>query len=499
MAKKKKTTRKDSVGIITDMGNTFEEAKEDEDSEKDIIKRDIVFKSITIDGTGDSQSSIDYAIPPVEMDKLYTLYKEDETIAGLIDKTASVASSEKFSFESTRDGAIDKAKDVLKQCYIVLEKTEEGNLVKKRIMAKEFFRYLFTDRQIYNNSYWEVKRSLDGAQMAFVYKDPRYIRVLKNHTGFVEIAGINKYFYNNYTPDRRERQMHRLHYKEGFIKGNEPISSLNKRELIHIRGYGNQYYGLTPLYSIAISSLMQSRSKQLPVNLLGNGMINTPVVTFSGAEVNAASKKEIDTKLRYKAVGTKNAGSPVIIFTASPNSKVDVKGMPKHEFDLDQVKAMYKLGESNVLKRFGFPPEKLSILDNSNRATITESDQIMTEEIVNPIQSLFEYQMNIIFQDDLGLDVEFKFADKIYNIEKLSKVSKEVRGMSANEIRVKILNIAPSDDPLADEIILSNTDRFMSQEPTSATPAAQKDRIGVLKDEIKQLMEMRKQYEHKDD
>lgn len=487
--------KKQTAGMM-DVGNTIYESKKAKNKDKDPIKMDISFKDIDpTSGQTVSETNLQYAIPPTAMEKLYALYKEDETIAGLIDKTASVASSEKIDFTG-REAAISKAVQIMKQTFLVLIKSAEGVIIRKRTPSNEFFKYEFTDFQIYNNAYFEVKRSIDGSNIAFVYKDPRYIRVLKDHLGYVEIKGLQKYYYNNYTSDRRERQLHRLHYTKGLIKGTEVISSVDKKELVQIRGYGNEYYGLSALYSTGTSSLMQTRSKQLPVSLLGNGMLNTPIINFSGAEVSKDNKKEIEEKMKAKVTGHTKSGTPVVLYSTTPGSKIEVKGMPRHEFDLDQVKTMYKLGESNVLKRFGFPPEKLSIIENSNRATITESDQIMTEEIVNPLQSLFEFQFNIIFQEDLNLDVEFKFKDKTYDTEKIAKISRTIKGMTYNEIREKVLRLEKSTNPAADELVISNSERLLG-EPVAATPTAQKDeRINILKDEIDALIELRKNYEH---
>jgi phage portal protein BeeE len=478
------------VGIVYSDDNTDEPEDnkkylkvvfKDVDPDKEKIKKDV-----TIGLEGEDISNIQYAEHPIAMDKLYSLYIEDETIGAGIDKTSKVASSEEITIGSKKEKGneknVEKAKEIIKQTYSTIKKTEQGITVKKKMMNKEFFKYLFTDFQIYANCYFEILRSIDNSEVVFLRKDPQKIYVLKDHLGYVEIDGLKKYYYNNYTPDKADRQNLRLDFKKGYIKGTDKLKKTSIRELVQIRDYGNPYYGVSALYSMAKSSLLQSNAKDLPNNMLGNGMTNTPVITFSGQSVPDAVKEEIETRFKYRATTIKNAGKPIVLYTTSPNSSVDIKGMPSHEFDLDQVKTMYKLGESNVIKRLGIPPEKLSILENSNKATITEAEATMTEEVINPLQSLFEFQMEIILNDDLKLDVTFKFADTFYNIEQMAKVSRNIKGVTTNEIRTLLFNFPKSDDPNADEILISRSDLGLSNLGEVSASTVQKDRIQVLKD-----------------
>ena len=494
-----KITSKDDVGILVleELSSEKSVSKKDkariEDYKRGFCYKDITTSSVVSISDVNKVTNLLYADPIVDPAQLYALYQEDESIAGVIDKISEIASSEKISFGDIKESAQKKAEEVMKSCYLKLYKTKDGRVIRKRLMAKEFFKYLFTDYQIYLNCFFEVARSLDGKSIVFIYKDAKYMRVLKDQTGYVEIRGLDHYYYNNYSPIASERAKFNLHYNDGLKKEKElPIAQPYRREIVHIRGYGNEYYGLSKLYQLGSSSLMQINSKKLPNAMFRNGMINTPIITFSGASVSKENKKEIEDKFKYRALGTDKAGTPVILFTTTPNSEVKVDGMPKHDFTLTEVKDTYKLGESNVFKRLGVPPEKLSIVENSNRATIQEADSIMAEEVINPIQSLFEYQMNVIFNDDLKMAVDFKFSDKMYNMEKLAKVSRTVKGLTMNEIRTLILGVKKSEDENADKIYIGSTDKAIdeSSQPGTITKDAFK-KFQAMKDDIVKLLKER--------
>jgi len=502
----KKKIKKSSVGIVDIQSRNISKDKKEE--------KGYSYKAIeTKYNNSTVVDAFQYVNTPISFESLFSLYKEDETIGSFVDKTSDIAASERIIITSRTNNKsnIEKANNIINGCYLFVSNVG-GYTVKKKMSTKEFFKFLFSDYMIYRNAYFEISRSIDKSTVAFIYKDPRKIRVLKNHLGYVELGDeyddFQKYFYNNYEPDASQRANFLLHYAEGLMKPDKAKStpSIYKRELVHIRGYGDMYYGLSALYSIGTSSLLQIQSKDLPVRLMKNGMINTPVITFSGAEVPPEVKKEIEDKFKYKVVGKDKAGTPIILYSSAPGSKIEVNGAPVHNFSLEDVRKMYKLGESNVIKRFGIPPEKLSILENSNRATIEEADQIMTEEIVDPIQSLFEFQINTIFNSDLKLDVEMKFSDRIYNWSKLATVTAVVKGMSTNEIRELILELPKVDDENADVVMVKQSDstieNVVNRQNTGQIPIqfdTKKDirKIEALKDSLIALLKMRNEWTQK--
>ncbi len=146
----------------------------------------------------------------------------------------------------------------------------------------------------------------------------------------------------------------------------------------------------------------------------------------------------------------------------------------------------------------GIPPEKVGILTSSNRATITEAEEIFTEEVINPMQSLFEFQVNIILNDDLGLNVVFSFTDRVYNLEKLAKISSLVKGLSVNEIRTMIFGLEKKEGDEYDIPLVRQTDTTLLEETiaeASGKSSSSKDKKykDELKKEIIDLIKMRKE------
>lgn len=141
--------------------------------------------------------------------------------------------------------------------------------------------------------------------------------------------------------------------------------------------------------------------------------------------------KRMEKKWLQKLRGVARSSVPYFL----SGGKVDIKELNK-DFDKLAMKDMKALSRDAVLQVYGFPPEALGIIENSNRATIEAAELFLTKHVVMPklalIRSVFQLEIN---KTDPSIKINFINPVKDDTKDKIDLMKTRPEAFTLNEIR----------------------------------------------------------------
>lgn len=159
-------------------------------------------------------------------------------------------------------------------------------------------------------------------------------------------------------------------------------------------------------------------------------------MAFLGAIVNTPGADPNDMMELWKAEkeGVTNAFKTLFLNAEG----LQVENLAPKLTDLNFIEGQ-KLQRDFINQRFGAPPERQGILENSNRSTIEAADFHQQANNVTPIAIYIKQALNAYLTPQYGLDIEIDFIDPVREAEaqRLDKVERLLKAgsITINESR----------------------------------------------------------------
>lgn len=129
-----------------------------------------------------------------------------------------------------------------------------------------------------------------------------------------------------------------------------------------------------------------------------------PDLIISGETLSREDTKRLEEKWLEKTKGFWNAFRPHFL-----NRKVEIKELGQ-DFNSMQMVELRKYERDMVIQVYGIPPEKLGLVNESKRSTISAADLFWTKDILQPrlelMRAVMQKELVPLFDERLFLDFE---------------------------------------------------------------------------------------------
>lgn len=285
----------------------------------------------------------------------YEMFTKHPTIRSGVEKISKTAVSTGYTFVPA-DVWDDKTD---------LEDGRRKELVRfaRASHLRQLLRTTFKDLIIFGDAYWWIGKKKNG--------QPDKAKRL--HPAFVEIKtngpDVSGYLYGSPTdPDKRTkyRPDQVVHFKL-----DDPNSDL---------------YGLSLLSSLETTVASDLFAMTFNGKFFENSA-QTGII-FALKSTDAAEIERNREYLKQEYVGSENAHKPLLL-----EGDVDVKPSVSKMSDMQFIEGR-RFNRTEILSVLDVPPEKIGIVEDSNRSTSKEADVTFREEAISPLQGVVEDEIN---------------------------------------------------------------------------------------------------------
>jgi HK97 family phage portal protein len=357
----------------------------------------------------------------IGFETLYLLYNSVGDIKSAIRRRQKTTIKEGFRLVNAKDR--EKPVNVSEAKF--LDGFFNNQKVPFRVLKNKWVR----DRQVAGNSYWQIVSSTGGAPLYLDTPDPRTMVIVAD-----QHANVQKYLQK--------------------IQG-QVVNTFDPKEIIHsVSDYSttNPLLGVSPIESIVWEARGEMAAQTSNYFFYENNAVPSHLLivdTDLSPEQHDELKKQMDAA--YK--GSKNRFKSGII----PFVK-DVKTISPSQKDMEFI-ASRKHATQKIASAFDVDPFLLGYTEGVQRSNASIIKQDFYESTVRPDEKEFEDLMNDIVLPRLGIkEVRFEVIESDYDDEKqerdLARVEVAAGVRTINEAR-KVIGLPPSDNELADELMMN--------------------------------------------
>lgn len=342
------------------------------------------------------------ATPPYNLDELAHFYDTSPINHGAINAKVADAIGIGYGFRQTPAAAealqnlseksrLDKAQKKIERAKNQVD--EWINSLNDSDSFQTILEKLGVDYQTFGNAYLEVGRTITG-EIGYVGHIPAStIRRRLQKDGYLQIIGNVVTYFRNF----------------GETNPSPLTNDPNPNELIHISKYSpkNTFYGVPDSIACASAIVGDALAAKYNLDYFENAATPRHIVTLTGGRLSASAEEKLFRFLQTSLKGNPHR-SLFVPLPLTPDGQ-PVK-LEMHQVDNKTNDASFeeyrKRNREDILVAHGVPESRIGGGSSGGNAESINADRMFKEQIVVPMQNVFNKAINRIVKEKTNL-VEF--------------------------------------------------------------------------------------------